>query len=123
MKVTILKLAMLLAAIAIVGQLMSCDKLNNIEGTIAGQVTDSSGSPMGFMSIAVIDETGAEITRQTTNNEGGYFIGELKGGTYDLQVWNMGTQEMIITSGNATDIKLGPGRTLTIDLVVEYPEK
>ncbi len=123
MKSTLLKLALLLAMVIVSGQLMSCDKIKNIEGTIAGQVVDANGVGMGYMSVAVIDETGAELTRQTTNGEGGYFIGELKGGTYDLQVWNMGTQQMVITSNNAEGIRLGIGKTLTIDVVVEYPEK
>lgn len=123
MKSTLIKLAIVLATAVLAGQLASCDKLKNIEGTIAGQVTDGNGVGMGYMSVAVLDENGTEITRQTTNNEGGFFIGELKSGTYDLEVYNMGTQKMVITSDNAEDIKLGIGKTITIDLICEFPEK
>ena len=124
MKATLLKLVLLLAALSISGQLFSCDKLEQITGAIAGQVIDDKGVPMGYTSVAVVDaETGAEVTRQTTNNEGGYFINELKSGTYNLEVYVMGTEKMEITSGNATGIKLGIGKTETIDLTVKLPEK
>ncbi|MCB1216543.1 carboxypeptidase regulatory-like domain-containing protein [bacterium] len=123
MKITLIKLAVLLAVVSISAQLYSCDKLKNIKGSIAGQVMDENGVPMGFTSVAVLDENGSELTRQTTNNEGGYFISELSAGTYSLEVWVMGTEKREITSGNATGIKLGIGKTETIDLTVKLPEK
>ncbi|MEZ5338626.1 MAG: carboxypeptidase-like regulatory domain-containing protein [bacterium] len=123
MKITLIKLAVLLAVASISAQLYSCDKLQNIKGSIAGQVIDENGVPMGFTSVAVLDENGAELTRQTTNNEGGYFISELSAGTYSLEVWVMGTEKMEIISGNDTNVKLGIGKTETVDLTVKMPEK
>jgi hypothetical protein len=125
MKSIVIKLSLLAAFMLIGMQLSSCDKLKDkVKGSIAGQVRDANGVGMGYTSVAVIDaETGQELTRETTNNEGGYFITELRAGTYNLQVWNMGTQQLTITSGNDTNIKLGVGRTETIDLVVEMPSK
>jgi hypothetical protein len=123
MKTSILKLALLLAFVMIAAQLASCDKLKNIKGSIAGQIIDSNGVGIGFVSVAIIDENGTEVTRETTNNEGGFFIGDLTGGTYSIQVWNMGTQQMTITSDNAQSIYLGIGKTETVDITVEVPEK
>ena len=122
MKSTVIKLALLLAFVMIAAQLASCDKIKAIKGSIAGQVLDANGVGMGFVSVALIDEDGREFTRQTTNNEGGFFINEVPSGTYSIEIWNMGTQKMEITSDNATGIRLGIGKTETIDVVVAIPE-
>jgi len=123
MKSTLIKLCLLLAFTMLAAQLYSCDKIKAIPGSIAGQVLDVNGVGMGFVSVAIIDENGTEVTRQTTNNEGGFFIKELKTGTYSVEIWNMGTQKLNILSDNATDIGLGIGKTVTIDITVEIPPK
>ena len=124
MKTLIIRITLLLAFSALISTVTSCDKVKKkVKGVIAGQVMDHNGSPVGFASVILENEDGEEVGRQSTNDQGGFFIGELETGTYTMKILFMGRLEMPITSDNASEIKLGMGRTLTLDITVGEVEK
>ena len=54
-------------------------------GAISGKVADSSGPPVGNVSVNAYDSSGTMVDEQPTDSDGSYTIGGLPAGDYRLQ--------------------------------------
>ena len=102
--------------------LNGCDKIagaaKNITGNVAGVVRDNNGVGQGYLTIQLVGTDGDQETYQmTTEDNGSFFFAEVKSGAYDIKVLPGPDQEPFPI--NPPNLKLGPGRTLNIDPVID----
>jgi hypothetical protein len=114
------------AAIAVI-QVCSCDKISGamkqVEGKVAGQVLNSSGHGRGYVTIELKPEGGGDPYIGITEEAGNFLIENVTPGTYTLHVKMSGEDSNEIPSDTPT-IKLGPGRTLTQNVILtDQPAK
>lgn len=98
-----------------------CDKLKlNIPGNVAGQVTNEGGQGIGFMSVKLCDATsGAEVQVVTAEDTGNFFFEKVDPGEYLIKLTNSSGVPM---PSDSKPFKLGPGKTLTVAVMLKSPE-
>ena len=104
-------------AIAIMG---SCNVVGNIPGTVAGQVMDAAGNGRGYVAVQLIDETGVPLFVENANDAGNFMFKNVDPGKYKLKVMTVGGGEL---QTDAEEFNLSPGKTVTINLVVQDQSK
>ena len=104
-------------AIAIMG---SCNVVGNIPGTVAGQVMDAAGNGRGYVAVQLIDETGIPLFVENANDAGNFMFKNVDPGKYKLKVMTVGGGEL---QTDAEEFNLSPGKTVTINLVVQDQSK
>lgn len=112
---TCLVLAVLSMAVA------GCDKLKlNIPGNVAGQVTNEGGQGLGFMSVKLCDaKSGAEVQVLTAEDTGNFFFEKVDPGEYIIKLADSSGADM---PSDAKPFKLGPGKTLTLTVMLKPTE-
>jgi len=101
-------------AIAVIG---SCNVVSNIPGTVAGQVMDAAGNGRGYVAVQLIEiETGQPIFVENANDAGNFMFKNVDPGKYKLKVMTVGGGEL---ATDAEEFNLSPGKTVTINLVVQ----
>jgi hypothetical protein len=111
-----------ISAIILLAAVNSCDKLNekmNVTGNVAGRVLNSDGSPRGYVSVLLLNETGAEVQRQNAEDSGSFFFTKVPAGTYTFKVMAGSTMELPCET---TSVNLGLGKTKQVDVKLK-PEQ
>jgi hypothetical protein len=65
---------------------------------IAGRVTDQSGGYVAGAQVRVLDNSGREITRTTSDDQGEYGISGLSDGTYQLEFTQNGFSKLVMNN-------------------------
>jgi hypothetical protein len=91
---------------------------------IAGRVIDQSGGVIGGAQVRVLDNSGREIGRTTSDDRGEYGISGLPDGIYQIEVESKGFKKLVMNNsqirsgvGNEQDATLQPGemsQTVTV---------
>jgi hypothetical protein len=97
---------------------------------IAGHVTDPSGGIIADAQVRVLDNSGTEITRTTSDGQGEYGISGLPDGIYQLEVESKGFKRLVMNNfqirsgiGSEQDATLQPGETSqTVTVTEAMPE-
>jgi hypothetical protein len=97
---------------------------------IAGRVTDQSGGFILGAQVRVLDGSGREITRTSSDNQGEYGFSGLPDGTYQIEVESKGFKRLVMNNsqirsgiGGELDATLQPGElSQTITVTEAMPE-
>lgn len=101
-----------------------CNLLKNVNlkvpGNIAGQVTNEGGQGQGYMSVKLCDaKSGAEVDVVTAEDSGNFFFSKVDPGQYIIKLVNTSGGDM---PSDAKPFKLGPGKTLTLSIILKSKE-
>ena len=99
---------------------------------IAGRITDQSGGYIAGAQVRVLDRTGREITRTTSDDRGEYGFSGLPDGNYRLEFESKGFSKLVMNNaqvrnglGSEQDAALGVGditQTVTVSAAVPLVE-
>jgi hypothetical protein len=97
---------------------------------IAGRVLDPSGAVIGGAQVRVLDASGREITRTTSDDRGEYGFSGLSDGTYQIEFESTGFNKLVVNNsriqngiGNEQDATLQVGSNAeTITVTAAVPE-
>jgi hypothetical protein len=92
----------------------------NVKGNITGRVLNADGSPRGYVSVALMDEAGAEVQRQTAEDSGNFFFSGVPGGTFTVKVFAGADKELPV---EPLTVKLGLGKTKQIEVQLKPEEQ
>jgi hypothetical protein len=99
---------------AIIFLAMAVHALAQSTGTVRGNITDASDSPVPGASVTVRDENTGQERTITTDSGGAYFVPSLPNGTYRVEVKATG-----MASTTATHLILSVGSTVVQDFTLK----